>query len=82
MHYSGHEGGIKAAMEASHNSEPFDPELERIDDYKERFDFYCTAHEVADDRKKALFLTRIDPKNVFETQGMGKSHFLKRLVLR
>ena len=49
-------------MEASHNSEPFDPELERIDDYKERFDFYCTAHEVADERKKALFLTRIGSK--------------------
>ena len=63
-------------MEASHNSEPFDPELERIDNYKERFDFYCTAHEVADDRKKVLFLTRWF-KKVFETQGMGKSHFLK-----
>ena len=69
-------------MEASHNLEPFDPELERIDDYKKRFDFYCTAHEVADERKMALFLTMIGSKNVFETQGMGKSHFLKRLVLR
>ena len=59
---SSDEGGIKATMDASH--EPFDPELERTI----RKDLTSTVP-----RKKALFLAR----NVFETQGMGKSHFLK-----
>ncbi|KAL5509613.1 hypothetical protein EMCRGX_G005007 [Ephydatia muelleri] len=49
-------------MEASRKAEPFDTELEKIEDYKERLDFYCIAHQVADDRKKALLLTWIGPK--------------------
>ena len=49
-------------MEASRKAEPFDTELEKIEDYKERFDFYCIAHQVADNRKKALLLTWIGPK--------------------
>ena len=40
-------------MEASHKSDTFDPEHIR---------FYCVAHDVTYDRKKALFLTRIGPK--------------------
>ena len=32
---------------------------ERIEDYKERFDFYCVAHGVAEEKQKALFLTSI-----------------------
>lgn len=46
-------------MEPSRGVEPFDPTLEQIDDYKERFDFYCVAHGIAEGRQKALFLTRI-----------------------
>lgn len=49
-------------METPRLSDPFDPDVESIDDYKERFDYYCTAHEIADKRKKALFLTRIGQK--------------------
>ena len=37
----------------------FDPKNERIDDYKERFDFYCVAHGVEERKQKALFLTSI-----------------------
>ena len=43
-------------METARSSDPFDSEMESIDDYKERFDYYCTAHGIADERKKALFL--------------------------
>ncbi|KAL5479489.1 hypothetical protein EMCRGX_G023016, partial [Ephydatia muelleri] len=39
--------------------EQFDPAVERLDDYKERFDFYCVANGIGNDRKKALFLTKI-----------------------
>ena len=39
--------------------ETFDPAVESVDDYKERFDFHCTATEVKQDRQKALFLSRI-----------------------
>ena len=49
-------------MESFRNLDPFDPELERIEDYKERFDFYCVAHGVAEERKKALFLTGMGQK--------------------
>ena len=37
----------------------FDPKNEWIDDYKERFDFYCVAHGVEENKQKALFLTSI-----------------------
>ena len=45
----------------AHSSVPglFDAKNERIDDYKERFDFYCVAHGVAEEKQKALFLTSI-----------------------
>ena len=39
--------------------ETFDPAVESVDDYKERFDFHCTATGVKQDRQKALFLSRI-----------------------
>ena len=35
------------------------PKLKRIEDYKERFDFYCVAHGVEEAKQKALFLMRI-----------------------
>ncbi|KAL5493850.1 hypothetical protein EMCRGX_G015084 [Ephydatia muelleri] len=46
----------------SRGLEQFDPTVERIDDYKERFDYYCVANGVGNDRKKALFLTKIGQK--------------------
>ena len=39
--------------------ELFDPAVESVDDYKERFDFHCTALGIREERQKALFLTRI-----------------------
>ena len=48
-------------MAQCHPVEPFDPSSERIEDYKERFDFYCTAHGI-EGKQKALFLTRIGQK--------------------
>ena len=46
-------------MASSATLEIFNPEVESIDDYKERFDFHCTAHEIPQRRRKALFLMRI-----------------------
>ena len=45
----------------AHSSVPglFDAKNEQIDDYKERFDFYCVAHGVAEEKQKAFFLTSI-----------------------
>ena len=42
--------------------EQFDPAVEQIDDYKERFDYYCVANGVGKDWKKALFMTKIGQK--------------------
>ena len=39
--------------------ETFDPAVESVDDYKEHFDFHCTATGVRQDRQKALFLSRV-----------------------
>ena len=65
-------------METARSSDPFDPNVESIDDYKERFDYYCTAHGIADERKKALFLTRIGQKmytklKVWVSPGLPKA---------
>ena len=46
--------------------ESFNPTVESIEDYKERFDFYCTAHQIPEARRKALFLTRIE-RDAFAT---------------
>ena len=53
---------IGERMALSHHIEIFDPKTERIEDYKERFDFYCTAHGIAENKQKALFLTSIGQK--------------------
>lgn len=37
----------------------YNPKNEQIEDYKERFNFYCTTHVIEKERKKALFLTQI-----------------------
>ena len=46
-------------MASQSSLESFNPAVESIEDYKERFDFYCTAHQIPEARRKALFLTRI-----------------------
>ena len=46
-------------MASNSTLETFDPAVESVDDYKERFDFYCTAVGVHQDRLKALFLARV-----------------------
>ena len=46
-------------MEDHRAADTFDPKTERIEDYKERFDFYCVVHGVEEAKEKALFLTRI-----------------------
>ena len=46
-------------MASSVTLEVFNPDVESVDDYKERFKFYCTANQVSREQKKALFLTRI-----------------------
>ena len=50
--------------------ESFDPAVEIVDDYKERFDFHCTALGIREERQKALFLTRIGR----EGENSGKSN--------
>ena len=45
-----------------HLVEPFDSATEWIEDHKETFDFYCTAHGITEDKQKALLLTRISQK--------------------
>ena len=51
----------------AHSSVPglFDAKNEQIEDYKERFDFYCVAHGVAEEKQKALFLTSIGQQMYF-----------------
>jgi len=39
--------------------EIFNPDKETVDDYKERFDFHCIAHDIPQRQWKVLFLTRI-----------------------
>ncbi|XP_065891627.1 uncharacterized protein [Dysidea avara] len=46
-------------MASNSTLETFNPAVESVDDYKERFDFYCTAAGVHQDRLKALFLARV-----------------------
>ena len=42
-------------MASSATLEIFNPEVESTDDYKERFDFHCTAREIPQRRKKLYF---------------------------
>ena len=44
-------------MVHSQGTDYFDRKNERIEEYKEKFDFYCTAHDIAGERQKVLFLT-------------------------
>ena len=58
-YYSGDDGKLKVLMATQSSLESFNPAAESIEDYKERFDFHCTAHQIPEGRRKALFLTRI-----------------------
>ena len=49
----------RVKMASSTTLEVFNAEVESIDDYKERFDFHCTANQIPEGCRKALFLTRI-----------------------
>ena len=41
-----------STMASSVNLEVFNADVESIDDYKECFDFHCTANQVSEGRKK------------------------------
>ena len=58
-YYSGDDGNLKVLMATQSSLESFNPAAESIEDYKERFDFHCAAHQIPEGRRKALFLTRI-----------------------
>ena len=58
-YYSGDDGKLEILMATQSSLESFNPAAESIEDYKERFDFHCTAHQIPEGRRKALFLTRI-----------------------
>ena len=45
--------------------ETFDPAIESVDNYKERFDFHCTATGVRQDQQKAQFCLMLDGRYVF-----------------
>ena len=49
----------KVLMATQSSLESFNPAAESIEDYKEWFDFHCTAHQIPEGRRKALCLTRI-----------------------
>ena len=46
-------------MAASNLLRQFNLKNEWIEDYKERFDFYCVAHGVGEEKQKVHFLTSI-----------------------
>ena len=92
-HYSGDEGSpihsnripnpvrILNRMEEKLLHDHYDPKIERIEDYKERFDFYCVAHEVPQDRQKALFLTRIGQATYAKLKTLVSPQPLTELTL-
>ena len=59
-------------MATQFSLESFNPVAESIKDYKERFDFYCTAHQIPEARRKALFLIRID-RCISQVENSGQS---------
>ena len=61
-------------MEDHRAADTFDPKTERIEDYKERFDFYCVVHGVEEAKQKALFLMWIGQTTVLQAQDSGESH--------
>ena len=49
----------KVLMATQSSLESFNPAAESIEDYKEWFDFHCTAHQIPEGRQKVLCLTQI-----------------------
>jgi len=61
--------------------ELFDPAVESVDDYKERFDFHCTALRIREERQKVLFLTRIGCEAFSKVKTLGSPTPLTELSL-
>ena len=66
----------KMIMATQSSLESLNPSAESIEDYKERFDFYCTAHQIPEARRKALFLTRC----FHQVENLGQSDPVKRCI--
>ena len=66
----------------------FDPVTESIEDFKERFEFYCLANNVKGEgeharRKKALFITLLGQQTQFccEIEAFNFAKNLKRSAI-
>jgi len=68
-------------MASNSTLETFDPAVESVDDYKERFDFYCTAVGVRQDRLKALFLARVGREVFSKVKTLASPRPLNELDL-
>ena len=62
--------------------ETFDPAVESVDDYIERFNFHCTATGVRQDRQKALFLSRIGREVFAKVKTLASPRLLADLDLQ
>ena len=60
----------------------FNPLKKLIEDFRERFDFYCVANKISGEGeaarwKQALFLTLLGQSAFFKIEDVGKSNFNK-----
>ena len=55
-------------MASNSTLETFDPAVESVDDYKERFDFYCTAAGSI----KGIVLSQSWTGSVLESENIGQ----------
>ena len=72
---------IRYTMASSVTLEVFNPDVETIDNYKERFNFHCMANQVPDGWKKALFLTRIGRDALVKLKTLASPMALSDLSL-
>ena len=72
---------LYSTMASSVTLEVFNPDVESVDDCKERFDFYCTVNQVSRERKKALFLTRIGRDAFVKLKTLASLTLLSELSL-
>ena len=72
---------LYSTMASSVTLEVFNPDVESVDDCKERFDFHCTANQVSRERKKALFLTRIGRDAFVKLKTLASLTLLSELLL-
>jgi len=61
--------------------ETFDPAVESVDDYRERFDFYYTAAGVCQDRLKELFLAIVGREVFSKVKTLASPRPLTELEL-